>query len=107
VDATNPFYQLGKLFTYKLECELFQYSHERITTGVCEIDSLMNLSGSDDTFGLITSDGSVLTAEDGTVISAGVDIESYDPGAQNTAFLADEPAVLSFDESNPFGEITP
>lgn len=109
VDATNPFYQLGKLFTYKLECELFQYSHERITTGVDEIDELMNLSGTTDNtdFPLTTEDGSTLEGEDGTVIDHEYGIEDYDTGAQNTDFQNKESQVLSFDESNPFGEIVP
>lgn len=108
VDATNPFYQLGKLFTYKLECELFQYSHERITTGVDEIDELMNLSGADnDNFSLDTDTGDVLETEDGTVLSKEYTIQDYDTGAQNVDLENLQPAVLSFDESNPFGEIQP
>ena len=27
VEHEDPFYQFGKLYTYKLTCELFQYSH--------------------------------------------------------------------------------
>jgi hypothetical protein len=108
VDATNPFYQLGKLFTYKLECELFQYSHERITTGVDEIDELMNLSGADnENFSLDTDGDVVLEAEDGTVLSQEYNIQDYDTGAQNVDLEKRQNAVLSFDESNPFGEIQP
>ena len=40
VEHENPFYQLGKLYTYKLSCELFTYSHEDIDTGISGIDSL-------------------------------------------------------------------
>lgn len=38
VQHQDPFYQLGKLYVYKLQVELFQYSSERIDTGVGEID---------------------------------------------------------------------
>lgn len=38
VEHENPFYQLGKLFTYKLSCEVFTYSQEEIDTGYSEID---------------------------------------------------------------------
>jgi hypothetical protein len=38
VQHQDPFYQLGKLYVYKLSVELFQYSSERITTGIPEID---------------------------------------------------------------------
>ena len=40
VEHENPFYQLGKLYTYKLSCELFTYSQEQIDTGVDAVDSL-------------------------------------------------------------------
>lgn len=39
----DPFYQVGKLFVYKLQVELFQYGSERITTGVKEIDTFESL----------------------------------------------------------------
>jgi hypothetical protein len=36
----NPFYVLGKLYVYKLTCELFTYDHSIMDTGVTEIDDL-------------------------------------------------------------------
>lgn len=38
VKHQDPFYQLGKLYVYKLQVELFQYSSERIDTGIEEVD---------------------------------------------------------------------
>lgn len=38
VEHENPFYQSGSLYTYKLSCELFRYSHETIETGFSDID---------------------------------------------------------------------
>ena len=40
VEHENPFYQLGKLYTYALDCDLFTYSHEEFETGVSDIDKL-------------------------------------------------------------------
>tara|TARA_Y100000310_G_scaffold102588_1_gene100764 strand:+ start:609 stop:1484 length:876 start_codon:yes stop_codon:yes gene_type:complete len=40
VEHENPFYQLNKLYTYKLSCELFQYSQEDIDTGWTTIDKV-------------------------------------------------------------------
>jgi len=40
VEHENPFYQLGKLFTYKLSCEVFTYSGETIDTGYSDIDKV-------------------------------------------------------------------
>ena len=38
VEHQNPFYQLGKLYTYRLSCELFVYSQEDIDTGYSGVD---------------------------------------------------------------------
>jgi len=38
VEHEQPFYQLNDLPTYKLQCELFEYSHEDMDTGIPSID---------------------------------------------------------------------
>ena len=43
VKHQDPFYQLGKLYVYKLQVELFQYASERIDTGIKEIDAFESL----------------------------------------------------------------
>jgi hypothetical protein len=40
VEHENPFYQLGKLYTYLLSCEVFTYSQEDIDTGFSNIDKI-------------------------------------------------------------------
>ena len=42
VEHENPFYQHGKLYSYKLTCELFSYSNEEMQTGNSDIDSVEN-----------------------------------------------------------------
>lgn len=48
VKHQDPFYQVGKLFVYKLQVELFQYSSEKIDTGIKEIDVFETLKSFDD-----------------------------------------------------------
>lgn len=48
VDHQDPFYQLGKLYVYKLQVELFQYSSERLDTGIEEIDAFEDLKSFDE-----------------------------------------------------------
>jgi hypothetical protein len=43
VKHQDPFYQLGKLYTYKLQVELFQYASEHIDTGIAAIDAFETL----------------------------------------------------------------
>ena len=38
VEHEDPFYQLGKNYVYKLQCELFEYEDDVIDTGIEEID---------------------------------------------------------------------
>ena len=43
VTHQDPFYQLGKLYIYKLQVELFQYASELIDTGINEVDAFESL----------------------------------------------------------------
>jgi hypothetical protein len=43
VQHQDPFYQLGKLYVYKLQVELFQYASEAIDTGIPAIDAFESL----------------------------------------------------------------
>lgn len=40
VEHEKPFYQLGNIHTYQLQCEAFEFSHEDFKTGVEEIDAI-------------------------------------------------------------------
>ena len=43
VKHQDRFYQLGKLYVFKLQVELFQYASEKIDTGITEIDTFETL----------------------------------------------------------------
>lgn len=91
VQHQDPFYQLGKLYVYKLQVELFQYASERISTGIQEIDNFETLK---------------TLAVDPTQTPPTVDqrvdvVESY---GDNNKFKV-EGAAIAFDEDNPFGEV--
>jgi len=43
VKHQDPFYQLGKLYVYKLQIELYQYASERIDTGIAAVDAFETL----------------------------------------------------------------
>jgi len=40
VDHENPFYELGKLHTYRMTVQLFRYAQEEFATGIPEIDEV-------------------------------------------------------------------
>jgi len=60
VQHQDPFYQLGKLYVYKLQVELFQYASERLDTGNEDIDIFESLKTfstniADSSYGTVTS----------------------------------------------------
>ena len=44
VEHENPFYQLGKLFVFKMTCDLFEYSGEKFDTEVTALDTDLELA---------------------------------------------------------------
>jgi hypothetical protein len=77
VEHENPFYNLGKLHTYKLTCELFTYNNEEFNTGHVDIDRVEDDHSND-------------------VILSINDNDIMEQEATNT--------VVDYTESNPFGE---
>ena len=44
VEHENPFYQLGKLFVFKMSCDLFEYSGEKFDTSIEVLDTDIGLA---------------------------------------------------------------
>jgi hypothetical protein len=68
VEHENPFYQLGKLYVYELNCELFEYEDEIIDTSIDEVDTQIQDEGYITTLNLI---GLGITATASAVIETG------------------------------------
>jgi len=45
VEHEKPFYQLGKGYVWEIKCELFQYSHEDLNSGITDVDEIENEEG--------------------------------------------------------------
>ena len=108
VESTDPFFQVGKLYVYKLQCELMQYSSERFNTGISDIDSIADGVSLDiNEFNLMLESGDRVLLQEYS--PAGIILQSYNLGAllpnvDNEDFKG-EISVLDFSERNPFGEI--
>ena len=108
VEVKDPFFQVGKLYVYKLECELFQYSHEEVNTEVSEIDSTIDTYEQTMlAFQLLNEVGDPVLFEDGinSIIFENYDINTTDKNAQNDDFDTNISDILDFTENNPFGEV--
>ena len=67
VEHEQPFYQLGKGYTYELQCELFEYEDEILDTSIDEIDSRIQNQGFINTLKLVPiSNRATVTAKLGT-----------------------------------------
>ena len=107
VDDRPVHFQLGRMQSYDLRCELYEYSSEAIDTGDSTIDA------TEDQFSLNTliyqftlEDGSgIIKSEDGDSILQEFELATVAPAANNTFFQFEADSVLDFSESNPFSEV--
>src|SRR6056300_1721296 len=122
VEDQEPFFQLGNLPVYKLKCARWEYSSEKLDTGITDIDSAEDQYSLDQLahqVSLENETGSIVLEND----SASGDIqymllETYALQTQSTyadnldldseagfdaASTADD--ILDFTERNPFGEV--
>jgi len=120
VEHEQPFYQQSNLPTYKLSCTRFEYSSERLDTGIAAIDSV-ETSLSTDTmqfqFSLENETGSIvlessigaidyLINEDFTMATQATNDQGQifeTEAGTTTSSTADD--ILDFSERNPFGEV--
>lgn len=108
VDTRAIFYQLGGFQLYDLVCEVFEYSGERLSTGIAEIDAIeANYSIDMAAFTLETQDGFVITDQDGYPIVRGeysLDTQMQDYNADNDEIQTEADNILDWAEIDPFSE---
>jgi len=122
VEDQEPFFQLGQLPVYKLRCTRFEYSSERLDTGVADIDKAEDKYSLDQLahqMSLENEEGALLLEADGPDSSSNYllmetyNLQTQSPYADNndldtaagfdTSSTADD--ILDFTERNPFGEV--
>lgn len=111
VEHEAVFYQMGRLQTYDLRCEIFNYSNEAISTGDSDIDSVQTNNTLDIlAYEMLQENNSLLQLEDGDSLLQEYRIEDIDPIANNQYFQSNDPifgtsAIIDFSEINPFSEV--
>jgi hypothetical protein len=106
VEFQNPFYQLGKIYVFRLQCELFEYSSEALDTGNTDIDVIED-NNSLDTFlyQLKTETGdNLLTETRDALIKEDYATNKTNANTDNADFM-NFSDILDFTEVNPFGEV--
>lgn len=88
VEHESIFYQLGSLQVWDLKCELFEYSNEKLNTGIEDIDR-------------IQAEYSIQPGEPSNPLEPGIDT---DPLAQNQEFEEIGDDIIDFSQIDPFSE---
>ena len=107
VDDRPVHFQMGRMQSYDLRCELFEYSSEQINTGDSNIDAI------EDNFTLDTlqyqftlEDGSgTINDETGYSLLQEFDIQDSDASADNSFYQLETDSIIDFSEVNPFSEV--
>jgi hypothetical protein len=120
VEHEQPFYQQSALPVYKLSCTRFEYSSERLDTGISTIDSVEDSLSTDTMnfqFTLENEVGSFLlesdTGEISYLINEDFTMATQSPNDQGKTFETEAGTttsstgddILDFSERNPFGEV--
>ena len=108
VNKNAVFYQMGSIQMYDLVCEMFEYSSERLNTGIAAIDNIetslsLDVSG----YSLLTQDEFIITDQDGyQIVQSGYNFEEQarDPYEDNTEFELEGENILDWTQVDPFSE---
>lgn len=107
-DRRAIFYQFGSLQTFDLTCEVFEYSNERLNTGLVEVDNIeRDYSLATTTYALLTNDGLQIHNSDGYPILRSGYIFSTQAGdafEDNTEIELEADGIIDFSETDPFSE---
>lgn len=109
VDFLNPFYQLGKIYVYKMKCEVFEYSSERFNTGDTAVDAIEDNRSLDQyQYQILTESGDLLVTNYGdSLVLQNYAVTDVDTQSDNEEFDTENTAdgILDFTSINPFGEL--
>lgn len=107
VEHESMFYNLGQLYVFEMQCELFEYANEVFRTGIPEIDRIEDLYSTDIyKHTIMTEDGFILASEDGIPILQ----ETYNISQQQTqdedneTFESEANDIIDWSELDPFTE---
>lgn len=101
------FFPLGKLFTYEMRCDRYEYSSERIDTDVTDIDAVEDDFSESTAIidNILLEDADALLLEDGTILlTEGEHIKTVEAESDND-YITDrirDDDIIDFSESNPF-----
>lgn len=107
VEHEPIFYQMGALQCFDLRAELFEYSNEKLDTGVYEVDVLQSrytqVPGATDGLQRDANNHVIMDANTGRPLGVSSDWDSGDPFSDNDDFRTAE-NFIDWSERDPFSE---
>lgn len=105
VEKYEMFYPLGALYTWDISCKLFQYSGEKIETGLADIDALQERSSLNVyDYAVRTEVGEMIMTEDDEVWITEDFLPIVDPLADNSFVSNTANIIIDWDEEDPMAE---
>lgn len=108
VNKTPVFYQMGAIQMVDLVCEVWEYSSEKLNTGIDLIDAYeMNNTLDMNQFAILTGDGYEISTEEGSAILQGaydLDEQTHDVFSDNLEFETEGATILDWTDVDPFSE---
>lgn len=110
VNNTPIFYQMGALQVWDLVCEMWEYSSERLNTGIWDIDEIeRKFSINEHDFGVLTNDGYTIVDNNGFPIVQGqfnFDQQNQDVFADNDEIDTENNLydIVDWTQRDPFSE---
>lgn len=106
VDKFEMYFMLGKVYSYRLTCELFEYSNEIFDTGIADIDAIQtNFSTNLIDWAITDENGDAIITEDSDyIVSENYDLQTIDPTTENEDLRTESTDFIDFSESDPFAE---
>jgi len=104
VEKFEMHYPLGKLYLWRINTELFEYSNERISTGIPEIDSLQkkfDINAIDWTL-KTELDEMILTEDSDYIVLEGSTTSDLIPGDDSEEIQKESDIFVDFSISDPF-----
>jgi len=98
------FYQGGSLQTYDMSCKLFEYTHDKIDTGIAQIDGIEDLFSGDLTKTVMTDEDeeNLNLEQGGDIVQENNTPDTTDAQAENEMFRKNADGVVDFSEQSPF-----
>lgn len=105
VDNKPFFYPFGELFTYDLQCELFEYSSEEFNTGIEDIDRIQAISQDMYDWAVLDDEGNAILGDDSMpILMDSYDPETVDPIDDSADLQTEGDTLIDFSVADPYSE---